>query len=317
MISIQRILCPVDFSEATPFAISPAVSLATEYDADFIVLHVLNFPYPHVGNLGPAFDLTAYYDQMEEEALRRLQELVDEETREYVSPQALVRRGTPYQEIVRVARDEEVDLVVLPTHGRTGVDRLLFGSVAEKVVRLAPCPVLTVSPRQKSPRPFQVERVLYATDFSKYAEHALPYALSIADKYDAELLMVHVVTLWEYDPANPEWRFPQLPEEQRQAIEAGAREELEAQLERADSGKVKVETRLVRGFDPAVELVRTGEEADADLIVMATHGRTGLRHALLGSVAEKVVRLASCPVLTVKHPEHDFLTDRTASGTAP
>ena len=88
-----------------------------------------------------------------------------------------MRRGSAYGEIVRLADEEDVDLVVLPTHARTGLDHVLWGSVAEKVVRMAPCPVMTVSPRLEQPRPFGVEKVLFPTDFSKCSEHALPSAV--------------------------------------------------------------------------------------------------------------------------------------------
>ena len=159
---------------------------------------------------------------------------------------------------------------------------------------------MTVSPRQEKPQPVACKRVLFATDFSKGAERALESATSFANHYGAELLMVHVVTVWDYDPANPDWRFPPLPSEHISEIEARGREQL------GEAGKVvarddlEVRTMLVRGFDPGLEIVRTADEEEADLIVMSTHGRTGVSHLVIGSTAEKVVRYATCPVLTVK-----------------
>lgn len=300
MIEFAKILCPVDFSEATPFGLRPAVSLANEYGAELTLLHVLNYPYPYVDALGPSFDVQAYYDEMESEAIRRLEDLVDEDDRRFATIRPEVHRGTPHVEVVGFAEEEEVDLVVLPTHGRTGIDRFLFGSVAEKVVRLAPCPVLTVSPREEAPEPFAVDRVVVPTDFSDYSEQALPYGMELAGRYDAELLMIHVVTLWDYDPGNPEWRFPTMPEEHREAVESAAERQLTGQADRVKGDDVEVKTRLVRGFDPAVEINEVADEVDDSLIVMATHGRTGLQHALLGSTAEKVVRYARSPVLAVK-----------------
>jgi len=296
---IKRILCPVDFSEATKFALTPAVSLATEFNAELILCHVLDYPYPHVGPVVRGFDVESYYDVMEEKALSQIEEYVDDDARVHAPTRAVVRRGSAYGEIVRLAEEEDVDLVVLPTHARTGLDHILWGSVAEKVVRLAPCPVMTVSPRLELPRPFGGERILFATDFSRCSEHALPSAVSIARHYGAELLMVHVVTAWDYDPANPEWRFPPISPEHRGALEDAGREQLE-QAGGAVDNDIGVRTLLVRGFDPGLEIVRTAEEEDADLIVMATHGRTGVSHLVVGSAAEKVVRFAGCPVLTIK-----------------
>lgn len=307
MIDLRRILCPVDFSEATPHALRPAISLATEYGAELYLLHVLDFPHPHLDALGPSFDVMPYYEEMEAEAGRRLESLVDEEARRFAGASATVRRGTPFLEIINFAKDEEIDLVCLPTRARTGVDRMLFGSVAEKVVRMAPCPVLTVPPSEDEPSAFRLRRVLHPTDFSDYSDRALPYAVSFARRYDADLLMIHVVTVWDYDPANPEWRFPSLEEEQRKAAEDTAQASLEAHAEEKIADELRVEKKLVKGFDPPLEIVRTAEDEEADLIVMATHGRTGLRHVLMGSTAEKVIRYAECPVLTIKHPEHEFV----------
>ncbi len=297
---IKRIHCPIDFSEATHFALTPALSMAAEFNAELVLLHVLDYPYPHVGPVVQGFDVESYYDAMEEKALEQLESLVDEEERKFVSVRALVRRGSVYREIVQLAEDEAPDLIVLPTHARTGLDHVLWGSVAEKVVRLAPCPVMTVSPRQEKPRPFGGKRVLFATDFSKGSERALQSAVSFAEHYRAELVMAHVVTVWDYDPANPDWRFPPLPSEHVTEIEERSREQL-GETERGVAGDgVAVRTMLVRGFDPGLEIVRTAEEEEADLIVMSTHGRTGVSHLVIGSTAEKVVRYAGCPVLTVK-----------------
>ncbi|MFQ5742703.1 MAG: universal stress protein [Acidobacteriota bacterium] len=307
MIELRRILCPVDFSPATAHALRPAISLATEYGAELFLVHILDYPYPHLDALSPAYDITPYYQQMEEEAGQRLDQLVEEETGEFLAAHAVVRRGAPFLEIISMAKEKNIDLIVMPTRGRRGVDRLLFGSVAEKVVRLASCPVLTLSPGGEESAPFAPARVLHPTDFSGYSDHALPYAESFARRYSAELLMVHVVTVWDYDPSNPEWRFPPLPQEQQAAAEEAARQALEGHGASTMSDGLKVERRIVKGFDPPVQIVRTAEEAEADLIVMATHGRTGLKHVLLGSTTEKVIRLARCPVLTVKNPEHEFV----------
>lgn len=297
---IKRILCPVDFSEATPFALTPAVSLATEFGAELVLVHVLDYPYPHVGPVVQGFDIEDYYSAMEDKAAEQLDGLIDEDVREFAPVRTVVRRGSAFREIVRLAEEESPDLIVLPTNARTGLDHVLWGSVAEKVVRLAPCPVMTVSPRQEQPRPFGGERVLYATDFSKGSEHALETAVSFARHYEAELLMVHVVTVWDYDPANPEWRFPPIPSEHVDEIETQGRQRLDEAGNTVSDGGLKVRTMLVRGFDPGLEIVRTADDEAADVIVMSTHGRTGVSHLVIGSTAEKVVRHANCPVLTVK-----------------
>jgi nucleotide-binding universal stress UspA family protein len=176
----------------------------------------------------------------------------------------------------------------------------LLGSVAEKVVRTSPCPVLTVSPRLESPQPFDPSTILFATDFSEHANRALPAAIELAEHYGAELVMLHVVTVWNNDPANPEWRFPELPEEHREAIEEAVRQNFDATMANIETDHDAIRTRHVRGFDPGLDLVEAAREEGADLIVLATHGRLGLAHMLIGSTAEKVIRYAECPVLSIK-----------------
>lgn len=296
---IRKILCPVDFSAATEFALKPAISLATEFGSELVLVHVLDYPYPQVGPVMQGFDMEDYYKGMELKAREQLDALVDQDARRYASVRPIVCRGTPFREIVRLAEEEAPNLIVLPTHARTVIDRVLWGSVAAKVVRLAQAPVMTVSPRHEKPQPFGGKRVLFATDFSEWSQHALGFAVSFAEHYGAELLMVHVVTVWDNDPANPEWRFPPLPSEHAEVLEARGRERL-SEAEQEVAGGVTLRTKTVRGFDPGLELVRTADEEEADLIVMATHGRTGVSRLVIGSVAERVVRFASCPVLTIK-----------------
>lgn len=296
---LQRIVAPVDFSETTDAGLSPAVSLATEYGAELVLLHVLNFPYPQIDRAMPTFDLDAYYDEMRESALANLNGLVDEETRQFSKVRPLVERGVAYHEIVQVAAHEKADLVVLPTHGRKGLSHLLFGSTAEKVVRLAPCPVMTVCPKLP-PHAFHPEHIVVATDFSDMAERAVSEAVGLANRYGARITLLHVVTMWDTDPGNPAWRFPSVPQEYRDTVVQAARSQLEASGERAGSEQVSVS--LVRGFDPAHEIARWAEANKADLLVMGTHGHTGVAHVLLGSVAEKVVRTFCGPVLIVRRP---------------
>lgn len=295
--NVRRILAPVDFSDTTDAGLSPAVSLATEYGAELVLLHVLNFPYPQLDHAMPSFDLDAYYDEMQASAINGLAGLVDDHTRDYAPVRTMVERGVAYHEIVRVAQDERVDLVVLPTHGRTGLAHLLFGSTAEKVARLAPCPVLTVCPKE-APHAFRPERIVVATDFSPTADLALAEATALALRYGAEVTLIHVVTMWDSDPGNPAWRFPSVPQEFSDSIVEASRKQLDERCQ--PEGPVPVHSVLLRGFDPAREMVAAAESADADLLVLGTHGHRGLARVLLGSVAEKVVRTFAGPVLIVR-----------------
>ncbi|MBT5877386.1 MAG: universal stress protein [Candidatus Latescibacteria bacterium] len=146
-----------------------------------------------------------------------------------------------------------------------------------------------------------MKKILFPTDFSSFAEHALPYAVALAEEFDAALYMLYVEEVLPYIPGDPERRFPdaQLAEE---AIHA----QMEESISQHDAGHVEVKRYVARGY-PADEVVEFAKKEEVDVIVMSTHGRTGLKHLLLGSTTEKVVRKSPCPVLSIRHPEHEFV----------
>jgi len=273
---IQRILCPVDFSATTDAGLAPATSLATEYGAELILLHVLNFPFAQIEALPPGFDVESYYAAMSDEANAHMAGLIDADAADFMEATTQVERGVPYAEIARVCN--------------------------EHVVRMVNCPVLTVHPGDTPA--FAPETILCATDFSDPADRALSMACDMAQRYEAKLVLLHIVTLWEYDPGNPSWRFPPLPEEYQSSLIEGPQRQLEERREQISNTPIEVETLLVRGFDAAAEIVRVAsDEVNADLVVMGTHGHTGIAHLLLGSVAGKVVRTFPGPVLTVRQTD--------------
>jgi nucleotide-binding universal stress UspA family protein len=142
------------------------------------------------------------------------------------------------------------------------------------------------------------------TDFSDFSNHALNYGIAFAEAYNAELHIVHVMEI-PFLPSYSSLDMPEinLPVDKIEERCRGQLNELEEKFHRED---IKIETILLSGV-PFVEIVKLAREEEYDLIVVGTHGRGGLKHLLIGSVAEKVVRRAACPVLTVKHPEHEFV----------
>lgn len=150
-----------------------------------------------------------------------------------------------------------------------------------------------------------MKTILHPTDFSDSSKYALTYALSFAEEYSAKLCVVHVI-----EEVSSALYFDMLqapPLAQLMAdIEKQAQKAMEDLLTPEVRQKYKVETIIRKGV-PFLEIVRCAEEIHADVIVCGTHGRTGLKHAIFGSVAEKVVRKAPCPVLSVRHPDHKFV----------
>jgi nucleotide-binding universal stress UspA family protein len=199
--------------------------------------------------------------------------------------------------IVDYATETGIDLIVMGTHGRRGVRHLLVGSVTEEVVRLAPCAVLSVR-MQTDPKPLSaVRNVLAPVDFSEHSRDALGVARDVAGSYGARLQLFHV---WE-DVLHPAFynmgamSIKDLqPDIEDRTI--GALQEL---LAETPGPAVETDFHTTEGH-AAREIVDFAVENATDLIVIATHGLTGVEHFLLGSVAEKVVRRAPCPVLVVK-----------------
>ncbi|MDO8137507.1 MAG: universal stress protein [Candidatus Brocadiales bacterium] len=148
----------------------------------------------------------------------------------------------------------------------------------------------------------KIEKILLPTDFSECAQHALMYALSLATEYKAQLIVLHVV---------PQLNLP--PEMEASAgalydeMEEKARAKIVKLIPRRFLEKIKVQNVVVRGV-PFLEIIKEAKKRNADLITIGTHGRTGLQHAVFGSVAENVARKAPCPVLIVRHPEVEFVS---------
>jgi nucleotide-binding universal stress UspA family protein len=197
-----------------------------------------------------------------------------------------LRQGKPAEEILRAAEERHCDFIVLGTHGRSGLGRVIMGSVAETVLRRAACPVITVR-SGASPKPLRT--ILFATDLSESSDRAFPVARALARGHRASLVILHV-----YPPSisHAEEVARRPPDGYIDALwEALHRYEV------AEAG-VAVTHRLAEG-DAAREIVRAAHEFKCDLVVLGTQGRTGVRRVLMGSVAENVLRRALCPVVTV------------------
>ena len=298
MLKIERILVPFDFSEASEAALAPAAKVAKIFGASLHLFHaiVLHDFRPLEGDQGFP-DLTEIEDAMAERAIELFDGLVTKLSDSDILVEKVERRGTAAAPLIlEYAAQEEIDLIVMSTHGRRGLRRFLLGSVAEEVVQHGRCPVLTVQPSQDLRSVGEEALVLAPIDFSERSRQAAQEAADLARKLGAELKLVHVV-LRPTHPASYD-AFIELAPDSEQLAEM-ARPQLDEIAASLRTEGLEVEADVAIGT-PADTIVAVAKSSGADLIVMASQGLTGLAHLLLGSVSERVVRQAPCPVLTLK-----------------
>lgn len=285
-----KILCPTDFSPGAEHALRVAARLAGESDAELVIAHSWFIP-------AITFTLEAPFPpymtkQIVDDASRGLDDAVRLATAagaKRVSSKLLT--GPPWAEIVKLLEEEPFDLCVIGTHGRTGLARILMGSVAEKVIRHAPCSMLAVRSDGEN-KPFV--HALVPTDFSESAEQAMNLAAEVVQP-SGKLTLLHVIELpVAYAGEAPDAGF--IADFDKRA--ATALDQTVADLRARTDLTITTRTRI--GYPGAQTLGAVDTDPTVDLVVMGSHGRTGIKRALLGSVAEKVVRNARCPVLVAR-----------------
>ncbi|MGP8246744.1 MAG: universal stress protein [Bryobacteraceae bacterium] len=288
---IERILCPVDFSEASLKAYRHAQSIAGRYHAALVVQHTVELEQYVSAMYAPNIELFEEFRQSQiANARQELQHLPV--TSSGVQPECIVQEGTASDAILSSAKERAISLIVLGTHGRRGFDRLLLGSVAERVLRHASCPVLAIRPtaagsgsQDVADAPVQIRRILCCVDFSAHSRRALDYALSAAGAYSAEVTVLHVL-----DHVS---KSADVAQETDAAID-----NLAKLLPPAAPGSTK--THLEVRFGQAYrEILDLASEIKADLIVTGVRGRNSLDLAVFGSTTYRVIQLGFGPVLTV------------------
>jgi nucleotide-binding universal stress UspA family protein len=296
MTTVRRLLCATDFSAASRPAWEHARRLGRLFGAEVLLLHVLPpAPIPTTGPLP-----WTVVEELRAAGTRQAQEhlgtLLGSARGFSVKARVRLEAGSPAPRIVEVAREETADVIVMGTHGRTGLGRVLLGSVADRVVRLAPCPVVTV-PAEGGVPPGQarITRICYGTDFSPSARAAWPWALALAEAAGAELDLVHATPLPVPHAdlsADTLGRMTRLLHEQGQG-------EAERFLLDCPLPRERVHVVIARGM-ASDQILHWARARGADLIVMGTHGWSGLLRWMLGSVAHHVIQAAPRPpVLTV------------------
>ena len=292
--NIGAVLVPTDFSDLSYKALRYAAALVRKVGAKLHVVHVaeIDFGVPGAALPGrnPLVDDSDEARTLQDE----LRAMVDP-----IAPEFHGRTGRAFDQIVRFAGELETDLIVMSTHGLTGFRRMLFGSNAERVVQHSSCPVLVVranQPEQPAGEKLRLGTILVPIDFSASSEETLRRAIAFAQQFDARLVLLHAVSA-PVVPAAAPYAVASLDVPLEQA-RGTAEAEMQALVQRTAFNGVAYETQIATGF-PGETICSYADRAGADLIIMSTHGRTGLAHVLIGSVAEHVVWHALSPVLVV------------------
>ena len=300
MIDIKKILVPVDFSEPSKQAVNYGLSLALQYNARLVLTHIV----PSNVGMVYTFPMESFAFEKEQSAYAKsmLPDLVPPEYRERVNLETVVKIGSVADELLGIVKNDKVDLVVMGTHGRKAFERFLLGSLTERMLRKMPVPILTVShlnPASELPAagPVPLRNVLYATDLSDSAEVGLKFSLELARGAGAHLTVLHVLaTEMIYWGAEGGYLTKEL-----ETLREDAFKRLQLSIPEQWCEGVKVNPLMTEG-DAYREILRVADEESSDLIVLNLQGRSLVERALLGSTAERVIRSAHVPVLSIPVP---------------
>ena len=309
--SLKKILVPVDFSAMSTSAIETAQRLGKPFGAAIHLVHVHESYYP-ASFMASGAPVPMSIVPFREDAAPRIADELTALARKYgiSAANCYIQNDTPiFNEICKVAQRIEADLIVMPTHGYTGVTHFFEGSTAERIVQHSPCPVYIAKRDTRSRKDasasktsFRVDKILVPVDFSDCSLEGLKYAIQFADKFAAKILLLNAVTLG-YAYAADGYSMMYDVSTLQDIAGKDAERQMREFVRRAQFGGVKFKT-TVKIASPVDGICLFAEKQDVDLIIMSTHGRTGFKHVFIGSTAEQVVRRTKRPVLVVpSHPE--------------
>jgi nucleotide-binding universal stress UspA family protein len=305
-LNIQNIIVPIDFSKMSVQAIQIARQLARRFGASIHLAHVrqVNYATDFVAPVPPMvpFPFVPYEQNAEQTALKQLKKVATE----YGVPSAgcdVLSGAPPFDEVCRLAQTIPADLVVMPTHGRTGLKHVFLGSTAERIVQHSSCPVFVTrgsALQSDNGSRFRIKTILVPVDFSSCSREGLRYAIAFANEFGAKIILLHATYIgYVYScEGTAIYDIPSLQKAARKTAERKMREFVRS----VNFGNVKFETVFTEG-SPVLDICAFAKDHDVDLIITSTHGFTGFTHVLIGSIAEQVVRHAPCSVLVVpSHP---------------
>lgn len=286
----KKILCPVDFSDYSILALRYATALAKDNDAELIIYHSIPDLTPAISYLEGEFLLT-----VSDALLSNAKSTLDSWIKKFVDPdlevEKVVGQGNPAESIIEISHKRRIDLLVMGTHGVTGYERFLMGSVTNRVLHKSSVPVLVVSKTshhfiyERDANPVQIKRIVCPLDFDNNNLWTIGIALSFARKYNSEMIFIHVINRKQ----NGNWRD----------LEKQAFLKLRSLAAPVVDEKIPAKFLVLSG-DPAELILKTLDEENADLVIMGHHTRNPIEEIFLGSIARRVVTNSSRPILVAR-----------------
>lgn len=299
MLKIKKILFPTDFSRCADQAMQHALYLSLKYQAELHMLHAVTLHgLENRKEIENYQNIEKAYELFEKSSHDQMKNSIEMHKAEKLPIKKVLERGiSPAPVILEYAEKNDIDLIIMGTHGRRGLGHMFLGSVAEEIVRMATCPVLTIR-EQKEPIPAEsLKNILVPLDFSGDSKLVIKYAIPLAESYQAKLQLLHVVEQVihpSYYTTGKTSIFDFNPD-----IIKKSKQIMQKYLDELKGQNIKSEFHVIEGRATR-DIIKFVENHEIDMIVIPTHGLTGIEHLLIGSVAEKVVRMAPCKVLTIK-----------------
>lgn len=283
----QKILCAIDFSDFTDTILLYSIGLCKEYQASLLVTHVVNDLRTLQVHNQTSIDIQALQKTNIEMATKNLENLIKNLD---IDHDLIIRQGEPADEISRLALEQKTDLVVTATHGKSGIKRLLIGSVTEKLLKTVHCPLLVLSAtKQPSGPEVRLQKILVGCDFSPDSSLSFDYSLDLALKFQSRLYLAHVIKPGDYAGKH----------QNLDSLRDLLKKKLMDLIPDAYPSPSPPETVLLEG-EPYKELMNFAQDNSIDMIVLGIRGHTLWENLMVGSTTDRIIRHSPCPVLAVR-----------------
>ncbi len=320
----KNIMCAIDFSDSTAMVLQYGKSLAKEFESRITLCHVVSAAYMVSSHITPYVDYTGIEAERVNQAVLRLEKMAATFGSEY---DIIVETGSPAETIAQIAKRQQADMVVAATYGGSGIKRYLVGSVTDRLVKILSCPLMVLHPTDKNRQEvldgkINLNRILVGCDFSEDSKLAFDWALSLAQEFQTQLYLAHVIRpgeqqvkfseidylkIRETDSTNWSHRdFPELNalsatefKQRKERLKSRLEQQLMDLLPEEARHWCSPETVILEG-PPYQELITYARKNEMDLIVVGVRGHTLLETFLVGSTADRVISRADCPVLAIR-----------------